>query len=372
MDDDPIDHIVRNIELPIYTGIFEFLGFLLDDDDDDEESQHEESETRSSQPNESSRGGGVESNEGERQDNSTSSQSIDESLEEVFPTSQIENTTEVMQNSLFLGETLSDSLIMQGEDLSDPLPKKERDMRISVRGVNKSSASLPVILDDSSKSSNASSINSLHNMTEAKNITSKPPKKAPAVAEAKGERHFQRNKISTANTTTARKTSLAKKGLLKDSRPVGNARVKTQIPKEKKKPVVRSKAVDVPVHPPQRRNKLDLDEAMNKRILEGKKRREEYERKYEMSKSNRFQLSARRPSHSKLYAPSTLKPKQKSKVVMKGVTLDQTQTPKDRKTKSTKAVTPDQARKFYERQLKLKQETIEKIRVQSEKHCPRC
>ncbi|GFH56501.1 predicted protein [Chaetoceros tenuissimus] len=370
MDDVPMDHIVNNIELPIYTGIFEFLGFLLDDDDDDddEESQHEESETRSSQPNEEiSRGRGDV--EGERQNNSTSSQSTIESLEEIFSSSQIENTTEVLQNSLVIGEDLSNSLIMQGEDLSDPLPKKERAMRISVRGTNKSSMSLPIILDGSSKSSNSSSINSLQKI-EAQINTSKPLKKAQAVAEAKGGKSqkgtFKRNKISTANTTTARKT---KQALPKESRSAGNARVKTQFAKEKKKPVVRSKAVDVPVHPPQRRNKLDLDEALNKRILEGKKRREEYERKYEMSKANRFRLSARDPSHSKLYASSNLKQKTKSKVAKKAITPDQTAIERNGKAKSSRAVTPVQARKFYEKQLKLQQETFRKIRIQSEKKC---
>lgn len=360
MDDVPMDHIVNNIELPVYTGIFEFLGFLLDDfdDEDDEESQQEESETKSSQPNEEicRERGGVE---GERQDNTTSSQSTNESLEEVFSSSQNENTTTDEK------EVLQHSLLMQGEDQSDPLPKKERDMRISVRNSNKSSMSLPVILDDSSKSSKASSINSLHKKKADEPIKKlKPPTKE---IDPSRKSTFRRNKILTANTTKAMRIS--KQASPKDLRSTGNARVKTHVAKEKKKPVVRSKAVEVPVHPLQRRNKLDLDDAMNTRILEGKKRREEYERKYEMSKSNRFRLFEKKPSHSKLYASSNQKQKTKSKVATRAVTPDQNTKDRIAKAKSTQAITLAQARKFYEKQLKLQQETTRKLRIQSEKHC---
>ena len=365
MDDDPMDHIVNNIELPIYTGLFEFLGVLLhDDEEDDEETQHEEeSETRSTVvQNETSRerGGGVD-NVGERQDNSISSQSTNED----FKSSQNESET---TNKEFLQH----SLIMQGEDRSDPLPKKERDMRLSVRGSNKGPMSLPVILDDSSKSSKASSLNSLHKTTE-KVQTNSSRSNAPVVTKERRvlrqKGPFKRNTKSALNTTAPTRKSLTKP---KESRSGGNARVKTPIPNKKVKPVVRTKTVDIPVHPPQRRNKLDFDEEMNKRILEGKKRREEYERKYEISKANRFRLFARNPSHSKIYAPSNLKQKSKSNVVMRVVTPNKTSIERNKKTKSKQAVTLDQARKFYEKQLKLQQETIRKIRAQSEKHCERC
>lgn len=359
MDDDPMDHIVNNKELPIYTGLFEFLEFLLDDDEeDDEETQHEESETRSTVvQNETSRerGGGVD-NVGERQDNSIYSQ---ESTNEDFQSSQNESDT---TNKEFLQH----SLIMQGEDRSDPLPKKERDMRLSVRGLKKGSKSLSVILDDSSKSSKASSLNSLHKTTEVQSNSSRS--NAPVVTKEKRvpsqKGPFKRNTKSTLNTAAPRRKSLTKP---KDSRSMGNARVKTPIAKEKVKPVVRTKTVDIPLHPHQRRNKLDFDEEMNKRILEGKKRREEYERKYEISKANRFRLLARKPSHSEIYARSNLKQKSKSKVATRAVTPDKT-LERNNKTKSKQAITPDQARKFYEKQLKLQQETIRKIRAQSEKH----